>query len=115
MSTIKLIALAVLTAGSSMAALASHQPVPVSSSTIVTPVVSNTWHAGLTGLYLQPNSGGNNLGYSSFNNYGTNFLNQRVEVNGATNKLSNVTPDRTWGFALDLGYDFAAINDVDLS
>ena len=112
MSTLKLIALAVLTAGSSMAALASHQPVPVSSAAIIAP---NTWHGGITALYLQPNFGGNGLGYSSFNNYGTNFLNQRVEINGATNKLSNIVPDRTWGFALDLGYDFAAINDVDLN
>lgn len=113
MSTFKLIALTVLSTVSSLSAFASStsshsQPMPV-------PVVSEQWHVSAGALYLRPNFGGNNLGYSSFSNYGTDFFNHRVEVNGASNHLSNITPDRAWGFELDAGKQFNEINDVDLS
>ena len=86
-----------------------------STTPVTLPMVQNTWHLGATALYLQPNLGGNNLGYTSFGNYGTDFNNVVVERNGAANDLSSNTSDRRWGFQLNAGYGFGNGSDIDLN
>jgi hypothetical protein len=100
----------ILAAGLCTTALA-HSP---TSTQLTLPQVKNTWHAGVTALYLEPDLGGNSLGYSSFGNYGTDINNVVVERNGGANDLSNISYDRRWGFQLNLGYDFNTGNDVNL-
>lgn len=116
MSKIKVMVLALLTAGSSAAALASNCPKNCSScvTPVTIPCVKNQWHAGVSALYLRPNFGGNNLGYSSFSNYGTDFFNHQVEINGASNYLNKVAPNRAWGFQLEAGYEFCDGYDLDI-
>lgn len=107
---LKIILLLVLSTVSSMAAFAHHTH-PCSTAVTI-PSVKNQWHAGITALYLRPNFGGNGLGYSSFSNYGTDFFNNTVEINGAPNHLSNIVPNRAWGFELEGGYEFCGGLDV---
>jgi len=103
---------AVLVASISTTLFAAY---PSSGSTPITlPAPQNDWHVGIAALYLQPNLGGNSLGYSSFGNYGTDINGVVVERNGATNKLSDMTPDRKWGFQFNARYDFNYGNDVNL-
>lgn len=112
MSKFKIIALVVL-AATNTAALAYN--IPPCSTPITIPCLQSQWHVGAKALYLRPDFGGNNLGYSSFNNYGTDFFNNVTEVNGAPNHLNNIVPDRTWSFQLEAGYAFCAGNDIDLN
>lgn len=79
------------------------------------PCESNSWLVGASALYLRPSFGGNGLGYSSFSNYGTDFFNNKIEVNGAPNYMSNVKPKNSWGFQLEAGYAFGAGNDINLN
>lgn len=111
---LKIILLVVLTTVSSMSALACSKS-SCCTTPITIPCVKDKWHVGISALYLRPNFGGNGLGYSSFSNYGTDFFSHTVEVNGAPNNLSNIVPNRAWGFQLDGGYEFGAGNDIDLN
>lgn len=114
MATSKIITLGILATTISYSVFANADA--ASNSTSVTiPVVKNAWYAGINALYLRPNLGGNNLGYSSFSNYGTDFNNVVVERNGAANDLNDITPNREWGFQLNAGYQFCAANDIDVN
>jgi hypothetical protein len=112
MRKLNIIAFAILAAGISQTVLAAQ---PSASFSVAAPSVKNKWYAGVTALYIQPNLGGNNLGYSSFGNYGTDINNRVVERNGGANDLSDISSDRTWGFQFNAGYEFCAGNDIDLN
>lgn len=62
---------------------------------------SASWEFGALALFLQPSYGGNDLGYSSFSNYGYDNLNNLVEANGAADYVNHVLPDFGWGFQLE--------------
>lgn len=114
MPTLKIITFAILATTISSATFANSNP-GSSSAPVTIPIVNNAWYVGVNALYLRPNLGGNNLGYTSFGNYGTDFNNVRVERNGAANDLNDITPDRAWGFQLNAGYRFCAANDIDIN
>lgn len=116
MSKLKTITFFTLTAGSCLLSVSWANNVSAScKSPVLFPCAQNQWYAAVKALYLRPNFGGNSLGYSAFSNYGTDFFNNTIEINGAPNKLSNIVPNRTWAFELEGGYQFSAINDVELS
>lgn len=113
MSKLKIVALIVIASSCSMEAIAHKLP-PAKTAPIIVPV-TNKWHLGVAGLYLRPNFGGNGLGYTSFSNYGTDFFNRHVEIDGAPNNLSNIVPNRAWGFMVDGSYDYCMGNDIDVA
>jgi hypothetical protein len=112
MSKLKKI-VAIIFAVTSGISFASTTVEPSQSESIIIPTNQNTWHIGVSALYLQPSLGGNGLGYSSYSNYGFDYFSNRIEVNGATNQLSNVQPDREWASQVDVSYGFGSGNDVD--
>jgi hypothetical protein len=73
------------------------------------------WTVGVQALYLKPSFGGNGLGYSSFSNYGNDIPGNLVDVNGATNYISNMNPQRSWGFRLEGDYSLDGINDLNIN
>lgn len=115
MSKLKIIALISLAAGSSSMAALAHNAPPCAKPIPIACCAQNKWHLGIKALYLRPNFGGNSLGYASFSNYGTDFFNRRVEINGAPNHLNNIYPNRGWGFQLEGGYEFCPGNAVEIT
>ena len=73
------------------------------------------WTVGAQALYLKPSFGGNGLGYTSFSNYGNDIPGNLVDVNGATNYMSNMNPQRAWGFRLEGAYSLDSINDLNIN
>lgn len=105
MSTFKKMAIVTLVVGNSISALAGSLDLND----------NQTWRVGAQALYLKPSFGGNGLGYSSFSNYGSDFFNNQVEVNGAPNYLSNIQPKHDWGYQVEAGYGFCKSNDLDVN
>jgi hypothetical protein len=109
MRTFKKIAIVMFTVGSSTVFAGN------ADQNVTVPNAQNAWSIGAAALYMQPSFGGNGLGYSSFSNYGTDFFGNQLEVNGASNHLSNVHPKHSWGFQLEGSYDYCMGNDVDVN
>lgn len=105
----------VMLALSSSVAFASNMKPVNHSDTTVMPTQQNSWQLGVSGLYLQPSFGGNGLGYSTYSNYGFDFAGNLIEVNGATNYLSNIQPNRDWASEIFASYGFGSGNDFTLS
>ena len=82
---------------------------------VAIPCETTGWDISALALYLQPSFGGNNLGYSSFSNYGEDVFSNPVEANGASNKMSNITPAWGWGFQIEGAYHFSTGNDLDIN
>jgi hypothetical protein len=87
------------------------------SSSVVFANPASENHAGsinISALYLQPSFGGNGLGYSSFGNYAGADNQQVIRTINGTNRIYNVTPDRTLGFQIGGVYRYSCNNTVTL-
>lgn len=73
------------------------------------------WSIGADALYLKPSFGGNGLGYTTFSNYGNDIPGNLVDVNGATNHMSNMNPQTDWGFRIEGAYYLDPCNDLNLN